>query len=105
MLNDGKSFVLQKREPTVNILGMKKNVLTQAIEIVGLRSLARICEVSPQALYGWQKRNRLPRTDWTGETDYASRIEKATGGQITRAQLLDLNRSAHDSVQQPPESV
>lgn len=82
-----------------------ENLIAKAIEQVGLYALSRVCGVSYQAVQKWNLKGRLPRTDWTGETDYASRIEKATGGQITRAQLLDLNRSAHDSVQQPPESV
>lgn len=84
---------------------MKENLISKAIELVGLCKLAKSCGVKHQSVYRWVRKGALPRTDWTGETDYASRIEKATGGQITRAQLLDLNRSAHDSVQQPPESV
>lgn len=72
---------------------MTKNSITSAIEIVGLCKLGKICGVSYQAVKKWEKRGSLPRTDWTGETDYASRIEKATGGQITRAQLLDLKRN------------
>ena len=67
---------------------MKKNLVTQAVVIVGLRALARSCGVTYQAVRKWESRGRLPRTDWTGETSYASKIEEATKGVITREQLL-----------------
>ena len=80
---------------------MKENLISKAIEVVGLSKLARVCGVRYQSIYKWQKRGRLPRSDWTGETDYASRIEKATHGQITRAQLLDLKPIADSAIGKP----
>lgn len=84
---------------------MNENLISKAIDLVGLCKLAKACGVKHQSVYRWLKKGSLPRTDWTGETNYAARIEEATHGQITRAQLLDLNRSAHDPVQQPPRSM
>lgn len=90
----------------VNVLGMTKDIITKAIETVGLRALAKACNVSPQAIYKWQAKGRLPRTDWTGETDYASRIEEATKGVITRDQLLNLKRSDQSAAGKPqPNSL
>lgn len=67
-----------------------ENLITQAIDITGLQSLAEACGISYQAVKKWEKAGRLPRTDWTGETNYAEIIEKATSGAITRDQLLTL---------------
>lgn len=72
---------------------MKMNLITKAIDIVGLCKLAKACGVRYQSIYKWEAKGRLPRSEWTGETDYATQIELATGGQITRSQLLDLKRN------------
>ena len=66
------------------------NSLAHAIAMIGVQKLSKICSVTPQAILKWKKRGRLPRTEWTGETDYASRIEKITNGQIKREDLLQL---------------
>lgn len=83
----------------------KLNLISKAIELVGLCKLAQACGVRHQSVYKWQARGRLPRSDWTGETDYASRIEIATGGRITRAQLLDLKSTAPASVTKPQQDM
>lgn len=64
------------------------NLITQAIELVGLQPLSQACGVTYQAVRKWEKRNRLPRTDWTGETNYAAAIETATRGAISKKALL-----------------
>lgn len=83
----------------------KMNLITKAIELVGLCKLAQACGVRHQSVYKWQARGRLPRSDWTGETDYASCIEIATGGRITRAQLLDLKPTAASAVAKPQQDM
>ncbi len=55
---------------------------------VGLVKLARELGLTHQALRKWERAGRLPRTEWTGETRYAAEIERATGGAVTRAELL-----------------
>lgn len=80
---------------------MQENLISKSIAIVGLRALARFCGVTPQAIYKWETKGSLPRTDWTGETDYASRIEEATKGVITRDQLLNLKRSDKSTSEKP----
>ena len=84
---------------------MQENLISKAIELTGLRALAKICGVTPQALYKWEAKGRVPRTDWTGETDYASRIEEATKGQITRDQLLNLKRNDQSAAGKPQPDV
>lgn len=62
--------------------------LDLAVTRLGLQPLARLCGVSYQAVRKWQRAGRLPRTEWTGETDYAARIAAALHGEITQDQLL-----------------
>jgi hypothetical protein len=69
-----------------------ENLITKAIEIAGVMNIARVCGVRYQSVLDWEKRGRLPRTEWTGETNYSSEIEKITKGQITRKQLLNTKR-------------
>lgn len=83
-----------------------ENLISQAIKIVGLSKLAAICGIRYQSLQKWQAKGRLPRTDWTGETDYASRIEEATKGAVTRDQLLNLKRNDQSATGKPqPNSL
>jgi hypothetical protein len=62
--------------------------LEAAIEKVGLGRLASGVGRSPQAIRKWQRAGRMPRTEWTGETDYAKRIEALCDGSPTVEQLL-----------------
>lgn len=49
--------------------------LKQAIEGAGgATTVAAACGVSPRAVYKWVASGCLPRTEYTGETDYAVRI-------------------------------
>jgi DNA-binding transcriptional regulator YdaS (Cro superfamily) len=66
------------------------NLISEAIEIVGLGDLAKACGVSYQAVRKWEAAGRLPRTEWTGETHYATAIETATAGKVTQQKLLKL---------------
>ena len=72
---------------------MKPHPLTAAIELLGLSALAMHCDVTYQAVRKWEKKGRLPRTEYTGETDYAARIaaacrEKDQNTNISRETLL-----------------
>jgi uncharacterized MAPEG superfamily protein len=64
------------------------NLITNAIAITGLLPLAKTCDVSYQAVRRWEQANRLPRTELTGETNYAKRIARLTKNKITRRELL-----------------
>ncbi|ADZ92031.1 YdaS family helix-turn-helix protein [Marinomonas mediterranea] len=58
----------------------------------GVPAVAKACGVSSRAVYKWMKRGRLPRTDYSGETAYALRIEKLSGGRVTASALLIYGR-------------
>ena len=68
---------------------MKTNLITKAIEIIGLNNLAACCSVTRQAVRRWEKSGRVPRSDFTHETVYALIIETQTEGKITREELLN----------------
>mgnify|MGYP001470831971 CR=1 FL=1 len=70
-----------------------KSGLEQAIELLGAQRVADACGLSYQAVWRWIQRGRLPRTEYTGETDYAGKIaaacrEKDPASQVTRESLL-----------------
>lgn len=64
------------------------NIITQLIEHFGLSQLAGVCGVTYQAVRKWERRGCLPRSEWTGETEYASKIATASAGVFTAEQLL-----------------
>jgi len=64
------------------------NLLTKAKQIVGTTKLVKGLGVTLTTFYRWEKAGRLPRTEWTGESNYSSKIEELTEKQVTRDQLL-----------------
>ena len=66
---------------------MSDNLVTKAIELVG-KTLASKLKVTYQAIRKWEKAGRLPRTEWTGETNYSEIIERLTEGKVTKDMLL-----------------
>jgi hypothetical protein len=61
--------------------------VSEIITKVGLSKVAKACNRSPATVHKWKSRNRLPRTEWTGETSYAETIAKLHGG-ISAESLL-----------------
>lgn len=52
--------------------------LRKAIDAAGgVATAAKICEVSPRAIYKWLATGSLPRTEYTGETEHAKRLAAA----------------------------
>lgn len=64
--------------------------LEHAFELLGPAKVARACGVKGPSAIKWRANGRLPRTEWTGETQYAHCIERATEGKVTRDALLAL---------------
>ena len=54
----------------------------------GITKASKVCGVSQRAIYKWLATGSLPRTDYTGETNYAERLAAASDGQFTAAWLL-----------------
>ncbi|MEW8200414.1 MAG: ParB/RepB/Spo0J family partition protein, partial [Candidatus Thiodiazotropha endolucinida] len=62
-----------------------QNLVTQAIEIVGISKLTKACGLaSRNAIKTWEKNGRIPID---AETDYPGIIEHETYGQITRVDI------------------
>lgn len=40
----------------------------------GVTAVALACGLSPRAIYKWISAGSMPRTEYTGETDYAKKI-------------------------------
>lgn len=64
--------------------------LHEAIDqIGGPEKAASICGRSARAIYKWLAAGSLPRTEYTGETDYAVRLSASPGAKFTAKQLRD----------------
>jgi hypothetical protein len=71
------------------------NSLKEAINLIegGVPKAADVCGVSVRAVYKWLDRNRLPRTEYTGETNYAKKLEAASNGAVSAKILLDFTKT------------
>ncbi|MEF1310694.1 hypothetical protein QTO01_11355 [Vibrio mytili] len=70
-------------------------MLKQVITHIGVPKVALACSVSNRAVYKWRERGVLPRTDFTGETNYASvisELSQATETPVTKEELLNIPR-------------
>lgn len=63
--------------------------LEQAKTRLGLKEIARVCQVSREAARKWLLQGHLPRTEWTGETDYAGQIAQADAARLAATPRLD----------------
>lgn len=57
-------------------------------ELGSFSAISRACQVSRVTVTRWHQQGRLPRTDYTGETDYWKKIRNAANGALTKEQLL-----------------
>jgi len=68
---------------------MNTNVIHEAIRVAGGSSaVAEAVGVSRQAVEKWAKRGRLPWSEYTGDTSYATTLSRLTQGAFSRDQLL-----------------
>jgi|APAra7269097138_1048543.scaffolds.fasta_scaffold17244_1 hypothetical protein len=70
------------------LISPHKTALEVAFDILGPNKIARICGVKGPSACKWKAKGRLPRTEWTGETNYAAQIAEATKGVVSRDALL-----------------
>lgn len=54
----------------------------------GQTAAARICGVSSVAVFKWLKRGKLPRTEYTGKTDYSKRLASHAKDAFTAEWLM-----------------
>lgn len=66
----------------------------------GVSGVAAACKVSPRAVYKWLAAESLPRTEYTGETDYAKRISDLATSKGKPFEADWLLGEAHPSKQQ-----
>ena len=68
---------------------MNTNALRRAFRFLSVRAIATACGVSPAAAHAWKSRGKLPRTEHTRETDYATIISKLTRRRVSVRALRD----------------
>lgn len=62
------------------------------IDDLGVRKVAEVCGISVRAVYKWRKANALPRTEFTGETNYSAQIAVALNFRFSVEQILETGR-------------
>lgn len=66
------------------------SAIKEAVKCVGgAKAAAKACGVSVRAIYKWIAADALPRTEYTGETNYVSQLAQAAAAQ---GKPFDLNR-------------
>lgn len=66
------------------------NYISKVIDLAGLLPTAQTCGISYQAIRKWEANESLPRTDFTGETNYAEKLSALVDNKVTRDQLLSM---------------
>ena len=59
------------------------------IKELGVQNVSAITHVSVRAVYKWMARDALPRTDYTGETDYAGAMSQLSNGKYSAVDIRD----------------
>jgi len=68
------------------------NPLERAIDIAGWEALVKGLGRTRQAILKWKRAGRLPRTEFSNETNYAEEINRITDGAVSSEELLDWSR-------------
>lgn len=68
---------------------MKTPLRTAIDGVGGPEAAAKLCGVSLRAVYKWLQKDRLPRTEYTGETRYAETLASNSGDKFDAAWLLN----------------
>lgn len=71
---------------------MNEVTFAEVIKSVRVSVVADVCGLTPKAIYKWLERGSLPRTEFTGETKYADKIAKASGGKYSAAQIRRIGK-------------
>lgn len=66
-----------------------KTGLDRAIDLAGGQTaIANIVGLTPQAIQKWVANGCMPRTEWTGETNYAEQIAQFLHFKVTKSEML-----------------
>lgn len=71
---------------------MNQTTLADVIKAVRVSVVADVCGVSQRAIYKWMNNGKLPRTEYTGETNYAEKIALASNGLFSTDAVLTIGR-------------
>lgn len=71
---------------------MSQNTLSDVIKTIRVSVVAEACGVSQRAIYKWMTNGKLPRTDYTGETNYAEKIASVSNGLFSADTILTIGR-------------
>ena len=71
---------------------MNEVTLGDILRSVRVSVVAEVCGRTPKAIYKWIERGSLPRTEFTGETEYAEKIAKASGGKFSATQIRRIGK-------------
>ena len=69
-----------------------ENLISNLVSHEGQKRIAELCGVSRVAVSKWAKAGRLPRTEFTGETEYAEILASEFG--FDAAHFLEQSRLA-----------
>ncbi|KAF0804906.1 regulatory protein [Alcanivorax xiamenensis] len=58
----------------------------------GVASVSRLLGISPRAIYKWLEAGSLPRTEYSGETDYAQKLARLDAVEHSASEILELCR-------------
>ncbi|MBW9309360.1 helix-turn-helix domain-containing protein [Escherichia coli] len=72
---------------------MNQKTLEDVIKTVRVSVVADVCGVSQRAIYKWMDNGKLPRTEYTGETNYAEKIAHASNGLFSADVILTIGRN------------
>ena len=72
---------------------MNQNTLEDVIKTVRVSVVSDVCGVSQRAIYKWINNGKLPRTEYTGETNYAEQIALASNGLFSADAILTIGRN------------
>ena len=70
-------------------------IKTAIVAVGGVSKAARLCGVSSRAINKWVAAGKLPRTDFTGETQHAVNLARGADGQFTADSLIQASAAAY----------
>lgn len=71
---------------------MNQKTLEDVIKTVRVSVVADVCGVSQRAIYKWMDNGKLPRTEYTGETNYAEN-RSCINGLFSADAILTIGRN------------